>query len=230
MISCLTYRRKEEKSWRLYLWSNHGGWISIFCFKGSLIAHEFCDECGEAGRAWDAHCWRVSYIKKIISRSAAFVEDVSRLTLTHKSRSFSASKKRVLYAVDRFHCYNCYFSLSRTLGGCLDDSAHCYTLEVSFYSYMTSQGSASCALPYTEEGCILLSSLARKNNSLFSLQQHLSLIYRKRTEIHSKFVVPLTQWPYEGHFSFLLEFSMFRFFLTDFNQTWSWDATSPEHS
>ncbi|KAK7492935.1 hypothetical protein BaRGS_00015882 [Batillaria attramentaria] len=37
----------------------------------------------------------------------------------------------------------------RTLGGCLDES-HCYTLEVSFYSYQTS--TTGTATPYTEDG------------------------------------------------------------------------------
>ncbi|CAF1160127.1 unnamed protein product [Rotaria sp. Silwood1] len=37
----------------------------------------------------------------------------------------------------------------RTLGGCLQDSTHCYTLEVSFFSYQTS--TTSQAIPYTEE-------------------------------------------------------------------------------
>ncbi|CAC5420170.1 AGBL4 [Mytilus coruscus] len=48
----------------------------------------------------------------------------------------------------------------RTLGGCLDDNSHCYTLEVSFFSYQTS--SSSTAMPYTEEGYMKLGrNLAR---------------------------------------------------------------------
>ncbi|WAR24325.1 CBPC6-like protein [Mya arenaria] len=48
----------------------------------------------------------------------------------------------------------------RTLGGCLDDNSHCYTLEVSFYSYQTS--STGQAMPYTEEGYMKLGrNLAR---------------------------------------------------------------------
>ncbi|XP_069127054.1 cytosolic carboxypeptidase 6-like [Argopecten irradians] len=48
----------------------------------------------------------------------------------------------------------------RTLGGCLDDNSHCYTLEVSFFSYQTSASSSS--LPYTEEGYMKLGrNLAR---------------------------------------------------------------------
>ncbi|KAI4794648.1 hypothetical protein KUCAC02_031766, partial [Chaenocephalus aceratus] len=41
----------------------------------------------------------------------------------------------------------------RFLGGLLDDSSYCYTLEVSFYSYMTAGSTAP--VPYTEEACIL---------------------------------------------------------------------------
>jgi len=41
----------------------------------------------------------------------------------------------------------------RFLGGLLDDTSYCYTLEVSFYSYLTA-GTTS-PVPYTEDGCIL---------------------------------------------------------------------------
>ncbi|MBN3279991.1 CBPC6 carboxypeptidase, partial [Polyodon spathula] len=41
----------------------------------------------------------------------------------------------------------------RFLGGLLDDTSYCYTLEVSFYSYMA--GVSSVPVPYTEETCIL---------------------------------------------------------------------------
>uniref|UniRef100_A0A3B4T1Y1 AGBL carboxypeptidase 4 n=1 Tax=Seriola dumerili TaxID=41447 RepID=A0A3B4T1Y1_SERDU len=41
----------------------------------------------------------------------------------------------------------------RFLGGLLDDTSYCYTLEVSFYSYMTAGSNAP--VPYTEETCIL---------------------------------------------------------------------------
>uniref|UniRef100_A0A3B4ZUN1 ATP/GTP binding protein like 4 n=1 Tax=Stegastes partitus TaxID=144197 RepID=A0A3B4ZUN1_9TELE len=41
----------------------------------------------------------------------------------------------------------------RFLGGLLDDTSYCYTLEVSFYSYMTAGSTAT--VPYTEETCIL---------------------------------------------------------------------------
>ncbi|GLD62281.1 cytosolic carboxypeptidase 6, partial [Lates japonicus] len=37
----------------------------------------------------------------------------------------------------------------RFLGGLLDDTSYCYTLEVSFYSYMTAGSNAP--VPYTEE-------------------------------------------------------------------------------
>ncbi|XP_077865112.1 cytosolic carboxypeptidase 6-like [Saccoglossus kowalevskii] len=42
----------------------------------------------------------------------------------------------------------------RFLGGILDESSHCYTLEVSFFCYTTSTTSA--LLPYTEEGYMKL--------------------------------------------------------------------------
>ncbi|KAJ6650456.1 hypothetical protein lerEdw1_007696, partial [Lerista edwardsae] len=41
----------------------------------------------------------------------------------------------------------------RFLGGLLDDTSYCYTLEVSFYSYMV--GGAASTVPYTEDTCIL---------------------------------------------------------------------------
>ena len=48
-----------------------------------------------------------------------------------------------------------YLCFSRTLGGSLDENSFCYTLEVSFYSYIANTGTSNLALPYTEEGCIL---------------------------------------------------------------------------
>ncbi|NXV05718.1 CBPC6 carboxypeptidase, partial [Cettia cetti] len=42
----------------------------------------------------------------------------------------------------------------RFLGGLLNDTSYCYTLEVSFYSYIL--GGTASAVPYTEEACILL--------------------------------------------------------------------------
>lgn len=44
----------------------------------------------------------------------------------------------------------------RFLGGLLNDTSYCYTLEVSFYSYIL--GGPNSAVPYTEEACILLKS------------------------------------------------------------------------
>ncbi|ETE73668.1 Cytosolic carboxypeptidase 6, partial [Ophiophagus hannah] len=41
----------------------------------------------------------------------------------------------------------------RFLGGLLDDTSYCYTLEVSFYSYIV--GGTSSTVPYSEETCIL---------------------------------------------------------------------------
>lgn len=45
----------------------------------------------------------------------------------------------------------------RTLGGILDEKSHCYTLEVSFYSYTTTSGTSTVTQPYNEEACILYS-------------------------------------------------------------------------
>lgn len=45
----------------------------------------------------------------------------------------------------------------RFLGGLLDHTSYCYTLEVSFYSYII--GGTTAAVPYTEEACILGRSL-----------------------------------------------------------------------
>lgn len=61
----------------------------------------------------------------------------------------------------------------RTLGGCLDESSHCYTLEVSFYSYQTS--STGQAMPYTEEGYMKLGrNLARTFIDYYKLAQVIS--------------------------------------------------------
>jgi len=46
----------------------------------------------------------------------------------------------------------------RFLGGCLTSQTQCYTLEVSFFSYTTVQDTQTHA-PYTEEACILHSSM-----------------------------------------------------------------------
>ncbi|XP_078529595.1 cytosolic carboxypeptidase 6-like [Lissotriton helveticus] len=42
----------------------------------------------------------------------------------------------------------------RFLGGLLDDSSYCYTLEVSFYSFV--MGGTNTAIPYTEEAYMKL--------------------------------------------------------------------------
>jgi hypothetical protein len=44
----------------------------------------------------------------------------------------------------------------RTLGGLLDEKSHCYTLEVSFYSYTTTSGSTTVTQPYNEEAYMRL--------------------------------------------------------------------------
>uniref|UniRef100_A0A8C8R9V5 ATP/GTP binding protein like 4 n=1 Tax=Pelusios castaneus TaxID=367368 RepID=A0A8C8R9V5_9SAUR len=45
----------------------------------------------------------------------------------------------------------------RFLGGLLDHTSYCYTLEVSFYSYVL--GGTTSTVPYTEEACILYKSI-----------------------------------------------------------------------
>lgn len=61
----------------------------------------------------------------------------------------------------------------RTLGSCLDENSHCYTLEVSFFSYQTN--SASQALPYTEEGYMKLGrNLARTFLDYYKLMNVIS--------------------------------------------------------
>ena len=47
-------------------------------------------------------------------------------------------------------CIMCAYC--RFLGGCLDPQTHCYTLEVSFFSYTTTDPHTQA--PYTEEACI----------------------------------------------------------------------------
>lgn len=48
----------------------------------------------------------------------------------------------------------------RTLGGSLDEKCHCYTLEVSFFSYQPS--GFNQPIPYTEEECIFNIKLNKK--------------------------------------------------------------------
>lgn len=62
----------------------------------------------------------------------------------------------------------------RTLGGCLDENSHCYTLEVSFFSYNTSSTGAS--MPYTEEGYMKLGrNLARTFLDYYKLNGQISI-------------------------------------------------------
>ncbi|XP_048255716.1 cytosolic carboxypeptidase 6-like isoform X1 [Haliotis rufescens] len=61
----------------------------------------------------------------------------------------------------------------RTLGGCMDENAHCYTLEVSFFSYQTS--TTGQAMPYTEEGYMKLGrNLARTFLDYYKLIGYIS--------------------------------------------------------
>ena len=52
-----------------------------------------------------------------------------------------------------------YSSSFRSLGDCLSPQTHCYTLEVSFFSYSLQQGATETQVPYTEESCILKADL-----------------------------------------------------------------------
>ncbi|KAL0604468.1 Cytosolic carboxypeptidase 6, partial [Plecturocebus cupreus] len=56
----------------------------------------------------------------------------------------------------------------RFLGGLLDHTSYCYTLEVSFYSYIISGTTA--AVPYTEEACILGLSSSSPGPALIQLR------------------------------------------------------------
>uniref|UniRef100_A0A8B9TS87 ATP/GTP binding protein like 4 n=1 Tax=Anas platyrhynchos TaxID=8839 RepID=A0A8B9TS87_ANAPL len=57
----------------------------------------------------------------------------------------------------------------RFLGGLLNDTSYCYTLEVSFYSYIVA--GTTTAVPYTEEACILLKSSFEVSTGLEILQR-----------------------------------------------------------
>ena len=74
-----------------------------------------------------------------------------------------------------------------TLGGILDERSHCYTLEVSFYSYTTTSGSTTVTQPYTEEACILPSTylLFRR----VSFMRHFYLKYADR--INAKYAAQI---------------------------------------
>ncbi|CAF4625126.1 unnamed protein product, partial [Rotaria sp. Silwood1] len=69
-----------------------------------------------------------NFFPRLLSRNA---EDFSINNTTYNRDAFKAGTGR------------------RALGGCLQESTHCYTLEVSFFSYQTSTNSQ--AIPYTED-------------------------------------------------------------------------------
>ena len=48
-----------------------------------------------------------------------------------------------------------YPTLHRSLGDCLCEQTHCYTLEVSFFSYSVHQHASRVQVPYNEQSCIL---------------------------------------------------------------------------
>lgn len=74
----------------------------------------------------------------------------------------SSDKQYYLWTV----CYGFVFDPSRFLGGILDESSYCYTLEVSFYNYFN--GLASNPITYTEESCILcMNSKLRKEEIIW---------------------------------------------------------------
>nr|XP_033771416.1 cytosolic carboxypeptidase 6-like [Geotrypetes seraphini] len=68
----------------------------------------------------------------------------------------------------------------RFLGGLLDDSSYCYTLEVSFYSYI--MGGANSTIPYTEEAYMKLGrNVARTFLDYYKLNN--SLVEKPLTSI-----------------------------------------------
>ena len=87
---------------------------------------------------------------RLLSRNA---EDFSINNTTYNRDAVKAGTGRRYAIASLFrrrlqcHCRSAH----RTLGGCLQESTHCYTLEVSFFSYQTS--TSSQAIPYTEESC-----------------------------------------------------------------------------
>ena len=64
----------------------------------------------------------------------------------------------VFLSILEFKILQCY-DFVRTLGGILDEKSHCYTLEVSFYSYTTTSGASTVTQPYNEEACVLLKQI-----------------------------------------------------------------------
>ncbi|XP_029474367.1 cytosolic carboxypeptidase 6-like isoform X1 [Rhinatrema bivittatum] len=91
----------------------------------------------------------------------------------------------------------------RFLGGLLDDSSYCYTLEVSFYSYI--MGGANSAIPYTEEAYMKLGrNVARTfldyyklNNTI--VEKPLTSIPSIRTSRESSPAFNATYHPGAGH-------------------------------
>ena len=77
---------------------------------------------------------------RLIASSCPALTLCSRLCLSQSSTSFN--RDAVKAGTGR-----------RFLGGLLDHTSYCYTLEVSFYSYII--GGTTAAVPYTEEACIL---------------------------------------------------------------------------
>uniref|UniRef100_A0A8P4KA43 Cytosolic carboxypeptidase 6 n=1 Tax=Dicentrarchus labrax TaxID=13489 RepID=A0A8P4KA43_DICLA len=64
----------------------------------------------------------------------------------------------------------------RFLGGLLDDTSYCYTLEVSFYSYMTAGSTAP--VPYTEETwALVLSYFCMSSNPLCVCERELLICH-----------------------------------------------------
>lgn len=106
-----------------------------------------CGLKGQTNNNWDAEAdetesWRwntcsVSNSLRGPSQSESFS---SRLSRSQTSTSFN--RDAVKAGTGR-----------RFLGGLLDHTSYCYTLEVSFYSYII--GGTTAAVPYTEEACIL---------------------------------------------------------------------------
>jgi cytosolic carboxypeptidase protein 6 len=100
----------------------------------------------------DAHRFeKYNIFPRLLSRNA---EDFSIGNTTFNRDALKAGTgRRYKRARTIVHRLNIAFSIEfcRTLGGCLQESTHCYTLEVSFFSYQTS--TCSQAIPYTEDLC-----------------------------------------------------------------------------
>lgn len=93
-----------------------------------------------------------SIFPRLLSRNA---EDFSINSTSFNRDAVKAGtgrryKQKIFFFSKSLHSFVWF----RTLGGCLQDSTHCYTLEVSFFSYQTS--TTSQAIPYTEELCKII--------------------------------------------------------------------------